>query len=92
MREMQALSHDATAYRFALDILASRRYAAGMIGGGAGQGYAMLTLEYKIDGAAAQYAAIEEAIRTVQFVRNKCLRLWMDADKDHPVSTNDLQK
>ena len=52
----------------------------------------MLTLEYKIDGTPAQYAAIEEAIRTVQFVRNKCLRWWMDADKEHPVSANDLQK
>ncbi len=38
----------------------------------------MLTLEYKLDGTAAQYAAIEEGIRVVQFIRNKCLHAWMD--------------
>ena len=38
----------------------------------------MLIFEYKLDGSKAQYAAIEEAIRIVQFIRNKCLRLWMD--------------
>src|SRR5215831_18842221 len=38
----------------------------------------MLTLDYKLDGTAAQYAAIDEGIRTVQFIRNKCLRAWMD--------------
>src|SRR5215472_14150135 len=38
----------------------------------------MLTLEYKLDGTPAQYAAMDEGIRTVQFIRNKCLRAWMD--------------
>ncbi|MBV9229071.1 MAG: transposase [Chloroflexi bacterium] len=38
----------------------------------------MLVFEYKVDGSKKQYAAIEEAIRTAQFIRNKCLRLWMD--------------
>ena len=38
----------------------------------------MLTLDYKLDGTPAQYAAIDEGIRTVQFIRNKCLRVWMD--------------
>ncbi len=38
----------------------------------------MLTLEYKLDGKPAQYAAIDEGIRVVQFLRNKCLRAWMD--------------
>jgi putative transposase len=38
----------------------------------------MLIYEYKLDGNKQQYAAIEEAIRIVQFIRNKCLRLWMD--------------
>ncbi len=51
----------------------------------------MLTLEYKLDGTHAQYTAMDEAIRTMQFVRNKCLRKWMDADKDHPIKANDLQ-
>src|SRR5215469_17624478 len=38
----------------------------------------MLTLNYKLDGTPAQFAAIDEGIRTVQFIRNKCLRAWMD--------------
>ncbi len=38
----------------------------------------MLTLEYKLDGNPAQYAAIDEGIRVVQFLRNKCLRAWVD--------------
>jgi putative transposase len=39
---------------------------------------AMLVLEFKIKGKPHQYAAIDEAIRTAQFVRNKALRYWMD--------------
>ena len=38
----------------------------------------MLIYEYKLDGTDPQEAAIEEAIRVTQFIRNKCLRLWMD--------------
>src|SRR5215468_5039590 len=38
----------------------------------------MLTLDYKLDGTPAQYEAIDEGIRTVQFIRNTCLRAWMD--------------
>ena len=38
----------------------------------------MLTLDYKLDGTPAQYAAMDEGIRAVQFIRNKCLRAWMD--------------
>jgi len=48
----------------------------------------MLVYEYKLDGDAKQYQAIDEAIRTVQFVRNKCLRLWMDGER---VNKNDVQ-
>ncbi len=48
----------------------------------------MLVYEYKVDGTKQQYAAIEEAIRVVQFIRNKCLRLWMD---ERGMSKNDLQ-
>ena len=48
----------------------------------------MLVYEYKLDGNTQQYAAIDEAIRIVQFIRNKCLRKWMDG---HDVSKNDLQ-
>jgi putative transposase len=35
-------------------------------------------LEFKAKGKTTQYAAIDEAIRTAQFVRNKCIRYWMD--------------
>jgi putative transposase len=48
----------------------------------------MLVYEYKLDGNQKQFAAIEEAIRVAQFIRNKCLRLWMDGDH---VNKNDLQ-
>ncbi len=48
----------------------------------------MLIFEYKLDGSRAQYAAMDEAIRIVQFIRNKCLRLWMD---ERGISKNDLQ-
>src|SRR2546426_9503033 len=48
----------------------------------------MLIYEYKLDGNTAQYAVIDEAIRVVQFIRNKCVRLWMDT---RGISKNDLQ-
>src|SRR5437667_11936358 len=48
----------------------------------------MLIQEYKLDGSTKQYQAIDDAIRVVQFIRNKCLRLWMDT---WGVSKNDLQ-
>lgn len=38
----------------------------------------MITFEFKAYGTANQFALIDEAIRTAQFVRNKCLRLWID--------------
>ncbi len=38
----------------------------------------MLILEYKVRPDQGQQRQIDEAIRTVQFIRNKCLRLWMD--------------
>src|SRR6266567_2036482 len=55
---------------------------------GKGRTRAMLIYEYKVDGTPQQYAAIEEAIRVVQFIRNKALRLWMDT---RGTSKNDLQ-
>jgi len=48
----------------------------------------MLIYEYKLDANKAQYRAIDNAIRVVQFVRNKCIRLWMDS---RGVGNNDLQ-
>jgi len=38
----------------------------------------MLIFEDKLRGTKEPYAAIDEAIRIVQFIRNKALRLWMD--------------
>src|SRR5260370_28847131 len=48
----------------------------------------MLVCEYKLDGSKKQYAAIDEDIRVVQFIRNKSLRMWMDGKN---ISQNDLQ-
>jgi putative transposase len=38
----------------------------------------MLVLEFKAKGKTTQYSAIDESIRTAQFVRNKAIRYWMD--------------
>ena len=38
----------------------------------------MIVLEFKAKGKTTQYTAIDEAIITAQFVRNKSIRFWMD--------------
>jgi putative transposase len=38
----------------------------------------MIVLEFKAKGKTTQYAAVNEAIKTAQFVRNKCVRFWID--------------
>ena len=38
----------------------------------------MLIVEYKLRVNQAQQSAIDEAIRTTQFIHNKASRLWMD--------------
>lgn len=38
----------------------------------------MLVFEAKLEGTKAQYRLLDEAIRTARFVRNSCLRYWMD--------------
>ncbi len=38
----------------------------------------MIVYEFKVKGKQKQYQAIDEAIRTSQFIQNKCLRYWMD--------------
>jgi putative transposase len=48
----------------------------------------VLILEYNLRTNHAQRAAIDEAIRTAQFIRNTCLRAWMDT---RGVSGYDLQ-
>jgi putative transposase len=37
-----------------------------------------LVLEFKAYGKSKQFAAVDEAIRTAKFIRNSCLRYWMD--------------
>jgi putative transposase len=49
----------------------------------------MLVFEFKAYGKSKQYLAVDEAIRTAQFVRNSCIRLWMD---NKGTGKNDLQK
>ena len=49
----------------------------------------MFVLEYKIKAKQRQFQAIDEAIRTGQFVRNKALRYWMD---NKSVNKYDLNK
>jgi putative transposase len=41
----------------------------------------MLIFEFKTYGKSNQFTAVDEAIRTAQFVRNSCLRYWMDNPK-----------
>lgn len=41
----------------------------------------MLVLELKLKGRTEQYSLIDEAIRTALFVRNSCIRYWMDNKK-----------
>jgi putative transposase len=48
----------------------------------------MLILDYKLRVNQAQQKAIDEAVRTAQFIRNKALRLWMDG---RGIGDNDLQ-
>jgi putative transposase len=48
----------------------------------------MLIFEYKLRTNKTQQRTIDEAIRTVQFIRNKCLRKWMDG---RHVSDSELQ-
>ncbi len=49
----------------------------------------MLVLEFKTYGKSTQFKAVDEAIRTAQFIRNSCIRLWMDVKG---TGQNDLQK
>jgi putative transposase len=48
----------------------------------------MFLLEYKIRAKEHQLRAIDEAIRTAQFVRNKALRYWMDTPKQNKYDLN----
>jgi putative transposase len=52
----------------------------------------LLVLEYKVKAKKLQYLAIEEAIKTTQFIRNKCLRYWIDAPRDAKLNGYSLNK
>ena len=52
----------------------------------------MLVLEYKIVASKKQHQAIEESSRTTQFIRNKCVRYWMDSKKEDKVNKFALNK
>jgi len=49
----------------------------------------MIVFEFKASGKKEQYTKIDEAIRITKFLRNKCLRFWMDNRK---VNSYDLNK
>jgi putative transposase len=49
----------------------------------------MLVFEAKLRGTGEQYAILDEMIRTARFVRNSCLRYWMD---NKGVNRYDLNK
>jgi putative transposase len=49
----------------------------------------MIIYEFKVKGKDKQYRAIDDAIRTSQFIQNKALRYWMDNKK---VGRYDLNK
>jgi putative transposase len=50
----------------------------------------MLNFEFKVKPKANQIQAINEAIRTVQFVRNKTLRFWIDEKEVRFVATRNV--
>ncbi len=39
-----------------------------------------VAFEFKAKGKPCQYKAIDQAIRPGQFIRNKCILLWMDME------------
>ncbi|MEG4940695.1 transposase [Microcoleus sp. F4-D5] len=49
----------------------------------------MLVFEFKAYGKSNQFTAVDQAIRTAKFVRNSCIRYWMDNKK---VGKYDLNK
>ena len=46
----------------------------------------MLVYEYKIKANSTKLAAIDEAIRIGQYIRNKCLRYWIDAAPEQKIN------
>jgi putative transposase len=52
----------------------------------------MLVFEFKVKATVKQQQAIDEAIRIGQFIRNKCLKLWMDSSPEDKVNGMTLNK
>jgi hypothetical protein len=52
----------------------------------------MRVIELKLKTNSHQEIAIQEAIRVGQFIRNKCLRFWMDATKEDKINYATLCK
>ena len=48
----------------------------------------VLMLEFKLAGTSGQYRSIDEAIRTTQIIRNKCVRYWQDTRGTTPSDLN----
>uniref|UniRef100_A0A1D9G4V2 Transposase n=1 Tax=Moorena producens (strain JHB) TaxID=1454205 RepID=A0A1D9G4V2_MOOP1 len=49
----------------------------------------MIIMEFKAYGKKYQYSAIDEAIRTARFIRNSCIRYWIDNKR---INKYDLSK
>jgi len=49
----------------------------------------MLVFESKLEGNESQYRILDEILRTARFLKNKCLRYWID---NRGVSRLDLHK
>jgi putative transposase len=52
----------------------------------------MQVVEFKVKTSQQQQIAILEAIRIGQFIRNKCIRLWIDSNKEDKVNYASLCK
>ena len=52
----------------------------------------MIVLEMKAVLKPSQCTAIDDAIRTVQFIRNKALKLWIDAPREDKINEYSLNK
>ena len=52
----------------------------------------MIVLVMKAVLKPSQCTAIDDAIRTIQFIRNKALRLWIDAKREDQVDKYSLNK
>lgn len=48
----------------------------------------MIVFEFKAKGTKRQYQQIDEALRITKFIRNKCLRYWMDNQNVKPYDLN----